>query len=69
MACRMGKQDRIGRVTAGVILVGFALITGNPIGWLGLVPLITGAIGWCPLYEPFDISTCETEGKEAHGHH
>jgi hypothetical protein len=64
----MGDQDRLSRIVAGVILVGFAMITGNPIGWLGIIPLVTGIIGWCPIYEPFGINTCETE-KGDHGHH
>jgi hypothetical protein len=64
----MGDQDRLSRIVAGIILVGFAMITGNPIGWLGIIPLVTGAIGWCPIYEPFGINTCKTEHDD-HGHH
>ncbi|MDX5934308.1 DUF2892 domain-containing protein [Acidithiobacillus thiooxidans] len=29
-----------------------------PWGWLGLVPLITGLVGWCPAYTLFGIRTC-----------
>ncbi len=61
MACRMGSQDRLSRIAAGVILIGFALITGNVVGWLGIIPLITGIIGWCPIYKPLGIDTCKTE--------
>ena len=68
MACKMGNQDRLSRIVAGVILVGFALLTGNLIGWLGLIPLVTGIVGWCPLYGPLGIDTSPTEGKE-HGAH
>ncbi len=64
MACRMGSQDRLSRIVAGVILIGFALITGNVVGWLGVIPLITGIIGWCPIYKPLGIDTCKTEYSE-----
>ncbi len=64
MACRMGSQDRLSRIVAGVILIGFALITGNVVGWLGVIPLATGIIGWCPIYKPLGIDTCKTEHSE-----
>ncbi|BDY13196.1 YgaP family membrane protein [Hydrogenimonas cancrithermarum] len=68
MACQMGEQDRLSRITAGIILVGFAMISGNPVGWFGIIPLATGIIGWCPLYGPLGIDTCKTE-HDGHGHH
>ncbi len=66
MACKMGSQDRVSRIVAGVILIGFALITGNVVGWFGVIPLVTGIIGWCPLYGPLGVNTCETEHSEGH---
>jgi len=70
MACQMGEQDRLSRIAAGVILVGFAMISGNPVGWFGVIPLVTGIVGWCPFYEPLGINTCDT-GHDSHGegHH
>ena len=68
MACQMGNQDRLSRIVAGIILIGFAMITGNPIGWLGIIPLVTGIIGWCVFYGPLGINTCESE-EGSHGHH
>ena len=67
MACQMGNQDRLSRIVSGVILIGFAIITGNPIGWLGIIPLVTGIIGWCAIYGPLGINTCHTE-EESHKH-
>jgi len=61
MECKMGDQDRLSRIVAGIILIVFAMITGNFIGWLGIIPLITGIVGWCPLYGPLGINTCATE--------
>ncbi len=54
-----GKLDRIVRLTAGVVLVGLAATgTVGVWGWVGVVPLATGAMGWCPLYSIFGINTC-----------
>lgn len=54
-----GKLDRILRLTAGVVLVGLAATgTVGVWGWVGVVPLATGAMGWCPLYSVFGINTC-----------
>jgi hypothetical protein len=44
---------------AGVALIGLAVAgIGAPWTWIGVVPLATGAIGWCPAYLPFGLSTC-----------
>ena len=54
----MGKADRIIRVILGVLLIGnvfFAL--KHPIGWIGVVLLITGIVGICPLYSLLGINT------------
>lgn len=51
--------DRTIRVLAGLVLVGLAVTqTVGWWGWLGIIPLATGAIGWCPLYTVFGVSTC-----------
>ena len=58
----VGTVDRILRVIAGLILLAYALVvpdTGyNWVGWIGVVPLFTAAIGWCPAYALLGISTC-----------
>ncbi|WP_181705647.1 YgaP family membrane protein [Chthonobacter rhizosphaerae] len=64
-ATNMGSADRLFRAVLGVLLLAFAF-TGVPetgfnwIGWIGVVPLATAAIGWCPLYVPFGIRTCRS---------
>ncbi len=49
-----GAVDRFFRIAVGVVLIAFALFgpgTGYDwLGWIGVVPLITGIIGWCPVY-------------------
>lgn len=57
-----GGVDRALRVVVG--LVGISLVflgPGSPWGWIGLVPLLTGLAGTCPLYTLFGWSTCQTK--------
>lgn len=51
--------ERVLRVLLG--LIGLSLVFLGPktaLGWFGLIPLITGATGLCPLYSLLGISTC-----------
>ncbi|BCO25158.1 hypothetical protein MIZ03_0018 [Rhodoferax lithotrophicus] len=59
MKSNVGGIDRILRIVLGLVLIGLTL-TGNigMWGWLGVVPLATGAIGWCPPYAMLGFSTC-----------
>ncbi len=57
--------DRVIRVVAGLALLSLVWIgPQTPWGWVGLVPLVTGLVGSCPLYRLFGISTCST-GKSS----
>ena len=54
-----GTIDRALRVAVGILLLALTLTnTIGMWGWIGVVPLLTGAIGWCPLYTVFGINTC-----------
>ncbi|HEY7806336.1 MAG TPA: DUF2892 domain-containing protein [Croceibacterium sp.] len=58
MRMNEGLVDRLIRVFVGVILI--ALVFTGPRtawGWLGVIPLATGLIGWCPLYTALGINT------------
>lgn len=57
----IGKTDRILRVIVGIAIIIFGVISQSWLGLIGLVPLLTAAIGWCPLYCPLKISTCSKE--------
>ena len=61
MTKNAGTMDRAVRsgVGRGVLGLGF-FGPRTPWGYLGLVPLITGLIGWCPVYLPLGINTCKT---------
>jgi len=59
MTSNVGGIDRILRIVLGLVLVGLAATgTVGWWGWLGVVPLATGALGWCPPYAIFGFSTC-----------
>lgn len=54
-----GTVDRVLRVVAGAALVSLVFVgPQTPWGWIGLVPLVTGLIGNCPVYSLLGISTC-----------
>lgn len=56
-----GQLDRILRVVVGLILISLALVgPQTPWGWVGIVPLVTGAVGMCPLYKVFGINTAKS---------
>ncbi len=59
MKTNEGTVDRALRVVAGLVLIGLAATgTVGIWGWIGVVPLATGALGWCPLYTVLGINTC-----------
>ena len=64
MKLNIGSTDRIIRILAGLVLIGLAATgTVGWWGWLGVVLLATGAIGWCPPYAIFGINTCSMKSK------
>jgi hypothetical protein len=62
MKLNVGGIDRILRIVVGLALVVWAALLGGPVwAWIGIVPLATGAIGFCPLYPMIGMSTCPTK--------
>lgn len=61
-ANNVGGIDRVLRIVVGLALIAFAAFgpaTGwNWIGWIGVVPLLTGLFGTCPAYAIVGLSTC-----------
>ncbi len=57
-----GGLDGTFRIVLGLLLILFGYVSGGTWGIvlyvLALVPLLTGLIGWCPLYSLFHIDTC-----------
>ncbi|WP_297462697.1 DUF2892 domain-containing protein [Ferrovum sp.] len=60
--CNVGGMDRVLRIVVGLVLIGLAAMhTVGAWGWIGVVPLLTGAVGWCPAYRLLGIKTCCTK--------
>jgi hypothetical protein len=54
-----GTIDRVLRIIAGAALVSLVFVgPETPWGWIGVVPLVTGLVGNCPVYSLLGISTC-----------
>jgi len=54
----LGKLDRGLRVTLGVAIIAYGVVESTWLGAIGLVPILTALIGWCPAYVPFNVTTC-----------
>jgi hypothetical protein len=65
MKPNVGNTERIIRVVAGLAIIGVGVYYQSWWGAIGLVPIATGAIGFCPAYLPFGISTCKTNSTPA----
>jgi membrane protein implicated in regulation of membrane protease activity len=62
MKTNVGGIDRVIRILAGIVLIALAATgTVGWWGWLGVVPLATGALGWCPPYSLLGINTCSVK--------
>jgi len=61
----VGSVDRLVRLVLGVAIVAAGVYYRSWWGAIGAVPILTAAIGWCPLYTPFGLSTCSTKRAAA----
>jgi len=54
-----GTLDRALRIIAGLVLIALVFVGPQTAwGWVGIVPLVTGLAGFCPLYRLLGINTC-----------
>ncbi|MBI5055857.1 MAG: DUF2892 domain-containing protein [Nitrospirae bacterium] len=60
MKANIGSADRTIRIVAGLAAIGLGVYFKSWLGVIGLVPLITSFIGWCPLYSVFGFTSCGT---------
>ncbi len=54
----MGQVDRIIRAVIGVVVMVFGVMYHSWLGAIGLIPLITAGIGFCPLYKIIGFKSC-----------
>ena len=58
----VGTIDRVLRIVVGLALISIVFVgPQTPWGWIGVVPLATALIGYCPLYSLLGIKTCPTK--------
>lgn len=57
MQLNVGKTDGRIRVILGILIVVLGFIFKSWWGIIGLIPIVTGMLGWCPLYAILDISS------------
>ncbi len=62
----IGRFDRVARIVVGAGLIA-AAVTGTVgiWGWIGIVPLATGLMGWCPAYRLLGLNSCPASSKRA----
>ena len=54
-----GTLERVARVTLGAVLLSLVFVgSKSAYGWIGIVPLVTGLLGFCPVYRVLGICTC-----------
>lgn len=59
-----GTIDRVLRIVAGAGILSLAFVgPQTPWAYIGFVPLITGLVGFCPLYSVLGLSTCPVKAK------
>ncbi len=63
MTLNEAPWDRIARVALGLVLIAIVFVgPKTALGWIGVVPLLTGLVGFCPLYRLFHVSTAQPGG-------
>jgi len=57
MSCNIGKTDKIVRIVLGIVLIALGIMTGSWLGIIGIIPLGTGIMGFCPIYTLIGLNT------------
>lgn len=63
MKANVGGIDKILRIIVGIALIAWALMGGPVWAWIGILPLVTGTLGWCPAYTLIGLNTCPLNKK------
>jgi len=61
MVKNMGSADKIIRIILGLVIIALGFYFQSWWGLIGILPLVTAFLNWCPAYMPFGISTCKTK--------
>ena len=58
MGKNVGNADRLVRIALGIAAIGAGIAFNSWWGAVGIIPLGTALVGWCPLYRILGLSTC-----------
>ena len=59
MSRNEGTVDRVLRVVVGLVLLSLVFVGPKTVwGWIGIVPILTGLVGYCPAYRLIGLITC-----------
>ena len=61
MKKNVGNIDKVVRLILGLVIIALGILYQSWWGLVGVLPICTSTIGWCPAYMPFGISTCKTK--------
>ncbi len=61
MSCNVGTVDRTLRIVLGLAIIAAGVYFQSWWGAVGIIPLFTAVVRWCPLYSIIGLSTCSTE--------
>jgi hypothetical protein len=59
MKSNVGGIDRVVRILVGAALIGWTFVGGPVWAWVGVVPLVTALVGFCPVYPLVGVSTAK----------
>ena len=65
MQKNVGEKDKAVRLLIGVVIIGIGIYFKSWWGAAGLIPIISGFLNYCPLYQVLGKSTCSCSGPEA----
>ena len=66
MKTNVGTADKVFRIVLGIALLVYAVLGQAPMRWIGLIgviPLVTALMGFCPLYTLLGLNTCPMKSK------
>jgi hypothetical protein len=59
MGKNVGGIDRVLRLIVGIVLIALVFVgPQTPWGWVGIIPLVTALVGFCPAYRLIGLNTC-----------
>ncbi|MBU0713292.1 DUF2892 domain-containing protein [bacterium] len=65
MKCNVGKTDKIIRWIIGIVAIALGIFFKSWWGAVGLIPIVTASMSFCPIYSIVGLSSCKVEKKKA----